>query len=122
MTIYAILDDNNRVVMWGNSQFGEAKAYIVEDYDHFYQNSFCYYFKDNKLIYDDKARENAEKKETLMEQISELKTKLIQSDYKALKFAEGWITTEQYTDVLNQRQAWRDEINSLTERLEQLDD
>ena len=122
MTVYAILDDQQRVTMWSTSQFADAKPYEIDDYEHFYNASFCYYLQGNKLVYDDTAKVKAEKQEKILMQISELKQLLTQSDYKALKFAEGWITTEQYTDVLNQRQAWRDEINSLTERLEQLDD
>ena len=45
--------------------------------------------------------------------IEELKTLLWKSDYKAIKFAEGWITPEDYADIKAQRQAWRVEINEL---------
>ena len=43
----------------------------------------------------------------------ELKKKLRDTDYKALKFAEGWISADDYAEVLNQRRAWRDRINEL---------
>lgn len=45
--------------------------------------------------------------------IAELKTLLAESDYKAIKFAEGWITAEDYAADKAQRQAWRTEINEL---------
>lgn len=45
--------------------------------------------------------------------IDELRTLLAESDYKAFKYAEGWITAEDYAEVKAQRQAWRDEINEL---------
>ena len=45
--------------------------------------------------------------------IAELKQLLAESDYKAIKFAEGWITPEDYADTKAQRQAWRVEINEL---------
>lgn len=45
--------------------------------------------------------------------IDELRTLLAESDYKAIKYAEGWITAEDYSAVKAQRQAWRDEINEL---------
>ena len=35
------------------------------------------------------------------------------TDYQALKFAEGQITAADYEAIKVQRQAWRDEINRL---------
>ena len=45
--------------------------------------------------------------------IAELKQLLAESDYKAIKFAEGWLTADEYADTKAQRQAWRNEINEL---------
>lgn len=47
------------------------------------------------------------------QRISELKSKLSQTDYKAIKYAEGQLTEEEYAPIKAQRQAWRDEINQL---------
>lgn len=52
-------------------------------------------------------------------EISELKTQLSETDYKAIKYAEGWITEEEYAEVKAQRQAWRDRINELEHLLEE---
>lgn len=51
--------------------------------------------------------------------IKALKNLLAESDYKAIKYAEGIYTEEEYAPIKNQRQAWRDEINTLESELEQ---
>jgi len=45
--------------------------------------------------------------------IQELKKQLSDSDYKAIKYFEGWITEEEYAPIKAERQAIREEINSL---------
>ena len=49
--------------------------------------------------------------------ISELKQKLEETDYKAIKYAEGELTEEEYAPMKAQRKAWREEINKLEEEL-----
>ena len=46
-------------------------------------------------------------------EISELKAKLAQTDYQAIKFAEGWITAEDYAPTKALRNSWRARINEL---------
>ena len=46
-------------------------------------------------------------------QIDELKQKLSDTDYIACKIAEGSATAEEYAEMIQQRQAWREEINKL---------
>lgn len=55
-------------------------------------------------------------KELAEQEIAELKQKLFDTDYQAIKFAEGLLTAEEYAEMKAQRQAWRDRINEL-ERL-----
>ena len=66
-------------------------------------------------IYRDMAPEEmvAEPKKSIEEQIFELKQKLESSDYKAIKYAEGWISEEEYAPIKAERQALRDKINEL---------
>ena len=45
--------------------------------------------------------------------ISELKRLLAETDYQAIKYAEGHISEQEYAPIKAQRQAWRDEINQL---------
>lgn len=47
------------------------------------------------------------------ERIAELKQLLEGSDYKAIKYAEGLVSEEEYAKTKAQRQAWREELNSL---------
>lgn len=47
------------------------------------------------------------------ERIRSLKQKLLETDYIASKIAEGSATKEEYAEVIQNRQAWRAEINML---------
>lgn len=60
----------------------------------------------------------AELRETeIADRIAELKRLLSASDYKAIKYAEGLISAEDYEETKATRQAWRDEINALESEL-----
>lgn len=50
-------------------------------------------------------------------EISELKRKLSDTDYKAIKYSEGWLTDEEYAEAKAQREQWRKRINELEEAL-----
>ena len=45
--------------------------------------------------------------------IDHLKTQLQQTDYKAIKYAEGLISEEEYAPIKAERQSIRDQINEL---------
>ena len=49
----------------------------------------------------------------IIPQINALKEELAALDHKALKFAEGLITAEDYEPIKVERQAIRDKINDL---------
>ena len=51
-------------------------------------------------------------------EISELKKKLFDTDYKAIKYSEGWLTDEEYAEAKAQREEWRKRINKLEASLE----
>ena len=53
----------------------------------------------------------------IINQISILKEQLSSTDYKAIKFAEGWITEEEYLPTKTERQSLRDQINTLEQQL-----
>jgi hypothetical protein len=46
-------------------------------------------------------------------EISQLKKQLSDTDYKAIKYAEGQISEEDYANVRELRQGYRDRINEL---------
>lgn len=52
-----------------------------------------------------------------LEAIQRYKQQLRDTDYKAIKYAEGLLTDEGYSEVRKQRQSWRDEINKLEAEL-----
>lgn len=52
------------------------------------------------------------------EEIKMLKRKLSDTDYKAIKYAEGQLTEEEYGPIKQERQSWRNRINEL--ELEQI--
>ena len=49
--------------------------------------------------------------------IAELKQKLQDTDYKAIKYSEGELSAEEYAETKAQRRAWREEINKLEEEI-----
>lgn len=53
--------------------------------------------------------------------ISELKIKLSQTDYKAIKYAEGLYTDEEYLPIKEERQECRDKINEYEELIKELE-
>lgn len=46
-------------------------------------------------------------------EIQQLKKLLSDSDYKAIKYAEGQISEEEYSEIKSERQGYRDRINYL---------
>lgn len=76
---------------------------------------------DNGIIREATAEEIAQLQPTVEQQIAGLKQNLADTDYKAIKFAEGFISDEDYAETKALRQAWRDEINRL-ESEEQADE
>ena len=47
------------------------------------------------------------------ERVAELRKKLADTDYKALKYAEGELSATEYAPVLEARREWRAEINAI---------
>ena len=54
-------------------------------------------------------------RDNAIQEINQLKKQLADSDYKAIKFAEGEINPEDYLPIKNQRAEWRSRINQLQE-------
>lgn len=53
--------------------------------------------------------------------ISELKAKLYETDYKAIKYAEGLISEEDYMPIKNDRKIYRQEINEYEELIKKIE-
>ena len=54
-------------------------------------------------------------------QIVRLKKKLEDSDYKAIKYAEGFISEEEYAPIKEERQNYRTQINQLEAEIIELE-
>ena len=54
----------------------------------------------------------------IMAQINELKAKLADTDYKAIKYAEGWYSDEEYAEEKALRESWREQIRELEAQIE----
>ena len=54
------------------------------------------------------------------QKINEFKKRLRDTDYKAIKYAEGLIPLSEYQEIRAERQEWRDEINQLEKQIESL--
>jgi len=63
------------------------------------------------LVPNDPTEENRKREAT--ERISELKKLLRDSDYQAIKYAEGVISASDYIPIKAKREMWRKEINDL---------
>ena len=105
---------------WATEQIAHDMGYtIVEIPDECYDCAFGDFNNDftfNTERYTvRKAKEKL--KEEILPRIAELKGLLQETDYKAIKFAEGEISAEEYEETKLQRKAWRDEINQLEEQL-----
>lgn len=64
-----------------------------------------------------KVRKEPSQKVLIRKQINVLKNSLAESDYKAIKFAEGVMSAEEYAPIKAERQAARDRINELEAQL-----
>ena len=64
--------------------------------------------------------ENDVLKEYYLWKISECKRQLETTDYKAIKYAEGYYTDEEYAQIKFDRQSYRDEINQYEQEIEKL--
>lgn len=62
-------------------------------------------------------RKKAASVQSTENKIANLKANLQETDYVAAKIAEGAATREEYSDILEQRATWRQEINQLEAEL-----
>ena len=59
------------------------------------------------------------KRRNIENRIFELKTNLADTDYQAIKYAEGELSAEEYQETKIQRHAWRVEINELQAQIQE---
>ena len=64
--------------------------------------------------------ENEERRAVIEGEINALKQLLENTDYKALKHADGVISDEEYAETLDLRKSYREKINKYEEELKEL--
>lgn len=77
------------------------------------------YYEIKALKAANRASKQPAGKSTKLERIAQLKRFLAESDYQAIKYAEGLLTEKEYEPIKKQRQDWRNEINILESELKE---
>lgn len=62
-------------------------------------------------------KEAIEAKTKLENELKVYEKNLSDTDYKAIKYAEGWITEEEYSTIKAERQSYRDKVNEIRLKL-----
>lgn len=108
-----VINDNNEIISYC----------VVGDLDNSIETlkTFPSQFETQKFVYNkdtDEILNNPnyiENRSQIETQISEYKKLLSGTDYKTLKYIEGYLTEEEYSETKIQRQEWREKINELEE-------
>ena len=106
-----VINDKNEIVSYcvlGNllNSIETAKTFPSE----FASKKFIYNKESDEILNNPNYIENRYEIEA---EINEYKKLLSDSDYKAIKYAEGILTEEEYAETKQQRQEWREKINEL---------
>lgn len=102
---------NNKIVLVANTRAELENAPCIK-FDEIVETDKEYALYNGEYLLKEEV-EQAEQAKATEARIAELKQLLADTDYKAIKYAEGLISDEEYAETKAQRQAWRDEINEL---------
>ena len=112
--MYILFNKENKTVIYKNEK--KPKSYTddlelveVQEIPIITNAQYLTYENGNILVNDKQPNQ----KEIAVKRIAELKKSLSETDYLAIKYAEGWLNEEEYAPIKSQRQVWRDEINNL---------
>ena len=113
MKYYLKLDNENNVVGWCSNQDEQYNTEIdLEELPLYILNGYKY---DNGNLVKSELYDSL----VARDRIDELKDKLTETDYKVMKYMEGQLDEEDWLIIKSQRQAWRDEINRLENKLKE---
>lgn len=104
------LDKDNYVLSIAHTMNDNVELNL-KDYDLTYLSA--YRFIDNKLVLDEEKNNSLVDTKAKAEQIAELKKQLVDTDYEAIKYSEGWFTEEEYAPIKAKREALREQIRKL---------
>ena len=84
-------------------------TYLIKEPDEKKRNNYELVTEEENTLYRQKLKKKRE--------IEVLKNQLAATDYQVMKYAEGWISAEDYAPIKAQRQSLRDQINALEAQL-----
>ncbi|MBO4468701.1 MAG: hypothetical protein J5766_05310 [Clostridia bacterium] len=76
-------------------------------------------WSETNMTEEERSAVRTETEKLNLKKIAELKEQLTATDYKAIKYFEGWISEEDYAPVKSLRQSLREQINLLEKSLTQ---
>ena len=103
----------NHELMWESQEIS-----VVEENGEVVKKINCYLVANPNYANEKVENEKQATINNIQSQISHYKSLLAQTDYRAIKYFEGYYTAEEYAPYKYQRQSYRDEINRLEKELE----
>jgi hypothetical protein len=116
--MYIKFNENGKPVSWITADVDDTTPYGegFEPYEGEVSAQDVYYLRKNAdggIYFDADAKAQAIAEAGKYMRRSELKAALSATDYKAIKYAEGLISAEEYAPTKAERQALREQINAL---------
>ena len=92
----------------------EVTQEMIDELDN---RNLCW--DDGKLVKYKKTKEDltVEARQKIQDEIGRIKSLLSGTDYKAIKYAEGELSEEDFSPIREQRREWRNQINELEKLL-----
>lgn len=101
---------------------GKSRLHLLQELKEKDVEDFANYIQITKEEYDNLTMQKPIQRNKYIEEIKMLKQKLAQTDYQAIKYAEGELSEEEYAPTKAQRKQWRQEINELEEQIKNLNE
>ncbi len=115
MEVIVKLNEKGEVSEWASvGNIVGGKTYVVDE-NLWRDNWYGFRLNDDQLIYDESLKNKVNEKNNAVQLIIDYKKFLRESDYQAIKYAEGLISDEDYLNIKQQRMNARSEINRLEE-------
>jgi hypothetical protein len=126
MKIYCVLNTKNQIIVYSRNYIAGATLIDIDNINKIHCNVSQVindtFIENADLLPSETDMENKRKIFEKKEKIYALKKKLADTDYVSNKLIEAYALNKdlsslvsEYSDILTQRQEWRDEINKLEE-------
>ena len=111
-----VVNEINEIVSYCNVGNLENSIETIKTFpSKFDKGKFIYNKENDEILENPFYVEDRVSKEL---EIIKFKKLLSDTDYKAIKYAEGFISEEEYTETKLQRQEWRNKINQIEKSLQ----